>query len=395
MHISLRKFVCTALIAFLPIFFVTSVSAVSLKGKTILVDGDSLARGAHATVNNSSYSYGHYLQSIGAEVDNVAVSGARMYYPGGGDYEMINHLTSSVQNKAYDYIVLQGGDNDIDHYSGIDNTYNAIVSYFRTVKNNSKWNKSKIFFIITPHMDRGSDTLGRANDLWKKVKKLCPKYRITCINFFKISNDDGNVVPSGFNYNLMSNRISYSQNATVEGSVDGSHPSQKAHIAMGKVIEKKLLVAAKKDEISSSSSSNGSSSGENSKYPNDDNSADIPVKKELDTTVDTVFFGSTSDTGDACGVFMIVNLIVDILSIGVGVLAAIGITVVGIKYLTARDSEEQTRKAKRRMLEIVIGLAIYAVLYAGLQFLLPGGKFSFDNGCSTTSEQDSQSANNK
>ena len=63
---------------------------------------------------------------------------------------------------------------------------------------------------------------------------------------------------------------------------------------------------------------------------------------------------------------------VDILSIGIGIFGVIGILIVGIQYLTAGGNEEKTRKAKRRMFEIVIGLVAYAVIYALLKFLLPG-----------------------
>lgn len=61
----------------------------------------------------------------------------------------------------------------------------------------------------------------------------------------------------------------------------------------------------------------------------------------------------------------------DILSVGVGILGVIGISVSGIQYLTAGGSEEKTRKAKRRLFEIVIGLAAYAVMYFLLAWLLP------------------------
>ena len=50
---------------------------------------------------------------------------------------------------------------------------------------------------------------------------------------------------------------------------------------------------------------------------------------------ETVFFGNVKDDGSACGVFTILNTVVDIMSIGIGILAIIGITIVGIKYLTA------------------------------------------------------------
>ena len=71
------------------------------------------------------------------------------------------------------------------------------------------------------------------------------------------------------------------------------------------------------------------------------------------------------------GIACILELIVDILSIGVGILGVVGISVVGIQYLTAGGSEEKTRKAKRRMFEIIIGLVCYAVMYALLKFILP------------------------
>lgn len=69
------------------------------------------------------------------------------------------------------------------------------------------------------------------------------------------------------------------------------------------------------------------------------------------------------------GVKGVVELIVEIMSVGVGILGVIGISIVGIQYLTAGGNEERARKSKRRMLEIVIGLAAYAVMYYILKFL--------------------------
>ena len=103
---------------------------------------------------------------------------------------------------------------------------------------------------------------------------------------------------------------------------------------------------------------------------------------------ETALLGNLKDDGSACGVFTILNMVVDIFSIGVGILAAIGITIVGIKYQTAGGNEEQTRKAKHRMLQIVIGIAAYALIYAGAQFLLPGGKLDFTKRCETISDEE-------
>ena len=59
------------------------------------------------------------------------------------------------------------------------------------------------------------------------------------------------------------------------------------------------------------------------------------------------------------------------MTIGVGILGVVGISVVGIQYLTSGDSEEKTRKAKPRLFEIIIGLVAYALIYALLKWLLP------------------------
>lgn len=75
---------------------------------------------------------------------------------------------------------------------------------------------------------------------------------------------------------------------------------------------------------------------------------------------------------NGAGIICILGLVVNIMTIGIGILAVIGITVSGIQYITAGGSEEQTRKAKRRIFEIVLGLAAYAASYLLLHFLLPG-----------------------
>lgn len=78
-----------------------------------------------------------------------------------------------------------------------------------------------------------------------------------------------------------------------------------------------------------------------------------------------------AEKGGEESIMCILNLAVDILSIGVGIFGVIGISVSGIQYLTAGGNEEKTRKAKRRLFEIVIGLAAYVVIYSLLRWLLP------------------------
>ena len=77
------------------------------------------------------------------------------------------------------------------------------------------------------------------------------------------------------------------------------------------------------------------------------------------------------DSDDGGGIYRVLNLIIDILSVGVGVLGVIGISISGIQYLTAGGNEEKTRKAKRRLFEIIIGIAVFVVMFALLKWLLP------------------------
>ena len=91
--------------------------------------------------------------------------------------------------------------------------------------------------------------------------------------------------------------------------------------------------------------------------------------------VETAILGSDHcyDVGDdgKAGILEILNDVIDFMTVGVGILGVIGITWAGLTYLTAGGREEKVRTAKRRMFEIVIGLAVYVLIYAILKWLLP------------------------
>ena len=77
------------------------------------------------------------------------------------------------------------------------------------------------------------------------------------------------------------------------------------------------------------------------------------------------------DSGNGSSITDILKLIVDIMTIGIGILGVIGIVWSGIQYMTAAGDPGKVQKSKTRILEIVIGLAIYVTIYAILRFLLP------------------------
>ena len=95
------------------------------------------------------------------------------------------------------------------------------------------------------------------------------------------------------------------------------------------------------------------------------------AEQEKNGCVSTTILGNgcSCDDGTGSSITTIINYVVDVFSIGVGILGVIGIVVVGIQYMTASGDEAKLTKAKRRMLEIVIGLALYAVMFGLLVWL--------------------------
>lgn len=87
--------------------------------------------------------------------------------------------------------------------------------------------------------------------------------------------------------------------------------------------------------------------------------------------VDTLIISCT-EGGDG-GIWHIIHLVVDILSIGIGIAGVVGVSVAGIQYLTAGPDVGKTQKAKDRIYQIVIGLVAYVMAFVGLQWLMPNG----------------------
>lgn len=82
--------------------------------------------------------------------------------------------------------------------------------------------------------------------------------------------------------------------------------------------------------------------------------------------------GNVNTEDGEAAILMIVKLVARILIYGLGVAAVLGVVIAGIMYMTARDNEQQVAKAKMRLFEVVIGLIAWAVMFAVLNWLLPG-----------------------
>jgi hypothetical protein len=75
------------------------------------------------------------------------------------------------------------------------------------------------------------------------------------------------------------------------------------------------------------------------------------------------------------GIFDVLRIVLNVLTAGVGVAATLGIIVSALRYSQSRDNAEAMAGAKRMIINIVIGLVVWAMFFAFLQWLLPGDSF--------------------
>lgn len=73
------------------------------------------------------------------------------------------------------------------------------------------------------------------------------------------------------------------------------------------------------------------------------------------------------------GVWGILSITVNILAAGVGIAAIGGFVFAGVLYASASDSQEQVKKAKDTLRNVVIGLVLFAGMYMLINALVPGG----------------------
>jgi heme exporter protein D len=63
------------------------------------------------------------------------------------------------------------------------------------------------------------------------------------------------------------------------------------------------------------------------------------------------------------------------LAVGVGVIVIVFVVVGAIQYITAAGNQEQAKKAIERIRNAVLALGLYMIMWALLNFLVPGGVF--------------------
>lgn len=79
--------------------------------------------------------------------------------------------------------------------------------------------------------------------------------------------------------------------------------------------------------------------------------------------------GNVSDSS----IVVILTYVIRIMSIGIGIAATGGIVYAAILYASAEDSQEQVKKAKDVIKNVVIGIILYGTMFLLLNYLIPGG----------------------
>lgn len=76
------------------------------------------------------------------------------------------------------------------------------------------------------------------------------------------------------------------------------------------------------------------------------------------------------------GVWGLLILIINIMSVGVGILAVAGFVYGAILYTSAGGSPENVKKARSVLTNVVIGVVAYGAMFTLLNFIVPGGVFN-------------------
>jgi hypothetical protein len=123
---------------------------------------------------------------------------------------------------------------------------------------------------------------------------------------------------------------------------------------------------------------NGNGGGDNSnKDPNKKNNdpgpePDIVIKPEREAKCTSILNSSLCDDGNGQdSIIYILKFIANTITVGIVVLGTIGIIYSGFIMITASSDEGKVKKAKTRILEIVVGFILWALFYMILGLFLP------------------------
>jgi len=96
----------------------------------------------------------------------------------------------------------------------------------------------------------------------------------------------------------------------------------------------------------------------------------------ITTTIDDPIETDCNDaplTRQNCGIINLLVIGINVLSAIAGIVIVASLMIAGFTYMTAQDNAGQTQKAKSRIVQTLIALALFIFMYGFLNFLVPGG----------------------
>lgn len=89
--------------------------------------------------------------------------------------------------------------------------------------------------------------------------------------------------------------------------------------------------------------------------------------------INTIFFGQVCDDCHGSSIFKILSFVISTFTIGIGLLATIGLIHGAILIMTSRDQSDRKSKGIKRIIETIIGMLLYATLAISISMFIPGG----------------------
>lgn len=101
-------------------------------------------------------------------------------------------------------------------------------------------------------------------------------------------------------------------------------------------------------------------------------SSDLPCGVEV-AVIKCPDAGTSTDNSN--GILSLLVVVLQIMTAGVGIVAVGGFIYGGILYASAGDRSDQVKKSIEVIRNVIIGIVAYGVMFALLNFLIPGGVF--------------------
>ena len=96
----------------------------------------------------------------------------------------------------------------------------------------------------------------------------------------------------------------------------------------------------------------------------------------VETSIITCEGSRESDDVADSGLWHLLIMVVNIMTVGVGVLALAGLVYGAVLYTSSGGNPEQVKKARVVFTNVVIGVISFGLMFTLLNFLVPGGVFN-------------------